>query len=286
MIKLIDLHTHSTASDGSMEPGELVKYAKSRGLAAIALTDHDTMEGIKEAYEEGLRIDFEVVPGLEISVDFEPEMHILGYFSGDSYLDIEDTLIYLRKSREERNPKIIKKLNDMGFDINMEEVSKVAVRGVVGRAHIAKVLADKGYVGSVGEAFDKFLSSGRPAFVKRDKFTPEQGINEITRAGGIPVLAHPIYLDRSYAELDSLFYELKIIGLKGIEAYYVDNTPQDTANMVKLAHKHGLLISGGSDFHGSFKSDIEIGVGYGNLNIPYDLLEKLKKASAQQNTIL
>jgi predicted metal-dependent phosphoesterase TrpH len=279
MIKRIDLHTHSTASDGTMEPGELVKYAKSRGLAAIALTDHDTVEGIKEAYEEGLRIGFEVVPGLEISVDFEPEMHILGYFFGNSYLDIEDTLICLRKSREERNPEIIKKLNDMGFDINMEEVSKIAARGVVGRAHIAKVLVDKGYVGSVGEAFDKFLSSGRPAFVKRDKFTPEQGINEIIRAGGIPVLAHPIYLGRSYAELDSLFYELKIMGLKGIEAYYVDNTPQDTENMVKLAHKHGLLITGGSDFHGTFKSDIEIGVGYGNLDIPYELLERLKEVS-------
>jgi predicted metal-dependent phosphoesterase TrpH len=279
MIKRIDLHTHSTASDGTMEPGELVKYAKSRGLAAIALTDHDTVEGIKEAYEEGLRIGFEVVPGLEISVDFEPEMHILGYFFGNSYLDIEDTLICLRKSREERNPEIIKKLNDMGFDINMEEVSKIAARGVVGRAHIAKVLVDKGYVGSVGEAFDKFLSSGRPAFVKRDKFTPEQGINEIIRAGGIPVLAHPIYLGRSYAELDSLFYELKIMGLKGIEAYYVDNTPQDTENMVKLAHKHGLLITGGSDFHGTFKSDIEIGVGYGNLDISYELLERLKEVS-------
>jgi predicted metal-dependent phosphoesterase TrpH len=279
MIKRIDLHTHSTASDGSMEPGELVKYAKSRGLAAVALTDHDTVEGIKEAYEEGLRIGFEVVPGLEISVDFEPEMHILGYFFGNSYLDIEDTLIYLRKSREERNPEIIKKLNDMGFDINMEEVSKVAARGVVGRAHIAKVLVDKGYVGSVGEAFNKFLSSGRTAFVKRDKFTPEQGINEIIRAGGIPVLAHPIYLGRSYAELDSLFYELKIMGLKGIEAYYVDNTPQDTENMVKLAHKHGLLITGGSDFHGTFKSDIEIGVGYGNLDISYELLERLKEVS-------
>jgi predicted metal-dependent phosphoesterase TrpH len=286
MIKLIDLHTHSTASDGSMEPDELVKYAKSCGLAAIALTDHDTVEGIKEAYEEGLRIDFEVIPGLEISVDFEPEMHILGYFIGNSYLDIEDILIYLRKSREERNPKIIKKLNDMGFDINMGEVSKAAIRGVVGRAHIAKVLVDKGYVGSVGEAFDKLLSSGRPAFVKRDKFTPEQGINEIIKAGGIPVLAHPIYLDRSYAELDRLLFELKIIGLKGIEAYYVDNRPEDTESLVKLAHKHGLLITGGSDFHGTFKSDIQIGVGYGNLNIPYELLEKLKEVSVQQNTIL
>lgn len=277
-MKLVDLHTHSNISDGSMSPVELVRHAGNCGLAALALTDHDTIDGVSEACEEGSRIGLEVIPGLEISVDFSPEMHILGFFSGKDYLRIEDVLISLRRNREERNPKIINKLNEMGFNIDMEEVSEKARGGLTGRAHIAGVLFEKGYVSSTQEAFDKLLSSGRPAYFKKDKLTPAQGIKEIIDAGGVPVLAHPIYLYMNYKELDSLLAELKTAGLKGIEAYYVDNSPEDTGNLVKLADKHGLLITGGSDFHGTFKSGIEIGRGYGDLRIPYELLDKLKKA--------
>lgn len=279
MGRIIDLHTHTRASDGSMSPRELVRYAKQRGLSAVAITDHDTVEGVGEALDEGRSIGLEVIAGLEISLDFEPEMHMLGYFFGDNYLNICSVLEELRKRREERNPKIIKKLNDMGFEITMEEVKSQAGQGVVGRPHIAKVMVEKGYVKSVRDAFDMYLGNGKPAYFKKDKLTPEEGIKEIIKAGGIPVLAHPIYLYKDFHELDELLLKLAAAGLKGIEAYYTDNSEADTHNLLRLAEKHSLLVTGGSDFHGSFKPDIEIGRGYGNLRVPYVLLEKLKEYS-------
>lgn len=277
MERIIDLHMHSRASDGGMSPRELVRYAKYKGLSAIAITDHDTVDGIEDALDEAEQIDFEVVPGIEISADFDPEMHILGYFFGQSYLNIKSILDELKKNREERNPKIINKLNEMGFKISMEEVMREAGESIIGRPHIAKVMMKKGYVDSVREAFDKYLASGKPAYFKKDKLTPEEGIREIAKAGGIPALAHPIFLDMNLNRLDELLSKLVPEGLKGIEAYYVDNSHEDTGNLLRLAIKHNLLATGGSDFHGSFKPDIEIGTGYGNLYVPYELLEKMKE---------
>jgi 3',5'-nucleoside bisphosphate phosphatase len=278
MDKYIDLHTHSTASDGSLRPRELVRYAQEKGICAIALTDHDTVDGLSDAMDEAEKIGIEVIPGVEIGVDFAPEMHILGYFSKNDYVKIREVLINLRKSRDERNPKIIGKLRELGFDISMQEVEDEAKGLVVGRPHIAKVLMDKGYVDTVSEAFDKYLGSGKPAHFKKDKLTPGQGIQEITKAGGIAVLAHPIYLGKNNPQLDELLETLVTYGLKGIEAHYVTNTRDDTGNLLRLALKHRLLVTGGSDFHGSFKPDVEIGTGHGNLQIPYELLEKLKGA--------
>lgn len=277
-MELIDLHTHSRASDGSMQPAELVRYAYGKKLKAIALTDHDTIKGLEEAINVGKQIGIEVIPGIEISADFSPEMHILGYFTKGYYSRIRNVLATLLEKREERNPKIINKLIEMGFDITMEEVLRQSNGGITGRPHIAKVLLEKGYVESIKEAFDKFLSSGRPAYFKKDKLTPEECIYEIIAAYGIPVLAHPIYLNMDHTELDSLFSRLKKDGLVGIEAYYVDNTPEQTEMLVSLAKKNGLIVTGGSDFHGSFKPDIEIGIGRGNLSVPYELLEDLKEA--------
>lgn len=277
MLKLIDLHTHTTASDGSMNPRELVRHAKYSGLSAVAITDHDTIEGIEDALDEGKRINFEVIAGLEISADYNPEMHILGYFFGETYLNIKDTLVNLKRNRKKRNPKIVNKLNEMGFNITMEEVKKEARGDIVGRMHIAEVLMKKGYVKSVEEAFDKYLSSGKPAYFKKDKLTPKEGILEILKAGGIPVLAHPVYLHLGLKGLDDLLSALVSAGLRGIEAYYVDNTEKDTEELLKMSKRHNLLVTGGSDFHGSFKPDIAIGKGRGNLIIPYELLDALKK---------
>jgi len=276
---MIDLHTHTTASDGSMRPAELVRHALNNGLSAVAITDHDTIDGIKEALDEGRRIGVEVIPGVEISLSFEPDMHMLGYFLNGGYGNIAHTLDELRKRRDERNPKIIKKLNEMGFDITMEEVNELAENGIVGRPHIANVLIKKGYVANIEEAFDKYLGSGRPAYFKKDKLAPEEGIEKIIKAGGLPVLAHPILLNRSVEELDMLLSRLTAAGLKGIEAIYVDNSDEDTENFIRLADKHGLLVTGGSDFHGKYKPDIEIGRGRGNLYIPYSLLDKMKEYS-------
>lgn len=285
MKKCVDMHTHSTASDGSMEPSELVRHAAAKGLAAIALTDHDTMDGVSQALAEGVMVGMEVIPGVEISVDFEPEMHILGYFFDDSYLKLEKVLSNLRKNRGDRNLKVINKLRKMGIDITMTEVEKEARGTVVGRVHIASVLFNKGYVSSIEEAFERYLLRGRPAYFKKEKLTPEAGIDKISNAGGIPVLAHPILLGKSEEALDALLYNLKNAGLIGIEAYYVNNTPAQTDSLLKLAAKHELLVTGGSDFHGTFKDGIEVGIGRGNLCIPYELLEGLKKIFSSRKAV-
>lgn len=275
--KWIDLHTHSTASDGSLSPKELVRHAKEKGLAAIALTDHDTLAGVKEALAEGKIIGVEVIPGVEISVNYKPEMHILGYFFDDIEASLEKTLETLLRNREERNPKIVRKLNELGFEISMKEVEEEAKGNVVGRPHIGKVLVKKGLVPSMEAAFDQFLAAGRPAYFKKDKLTPEQGIKAIIAGGGIPILAHPILLGMEIKELDQLLGELKEFGLRGIEAIYVENSGDDTGNLLRLAMKHGLLVTGGSDFHGNFKTGIEIGKGRGNLKVPYTLLDKMRE---------
>ncbi len=277
MDKRIDLHTHSTASDGSMSPGELIRHAKENGLAAVAITDHDTIDGVDEALKVGAEIGIEVIAGVETSVDFNPEMHILGYFFGDAYMNFEPTLQKLRVNREERNPKMVEKLKSLGLDITMEEVRAEAKGNIVARPHMANVLMKKGYVKSIREAFEKYLADGKPAFVRKDKLSPEECITAIGQAGGVPVLAHPIFLGLSWTKLDELVARLVKAGLKGIETYYVENTGDDTGNLLRIAIKHNIIPTGGSDFHGSYKPDIEIGEGKGNLVVPYDVLERLKK---------
>ncbi|MCX7748696.1 MAG: PHP domain-containing protein [Clostridia bacterium] len=272
---MIDLHTHTTASDGSMSPREIVRHAKANGLSALAVTDHDTVDGLEDALDEGKKVGLEVIPGVEIGVEFKPEMHILGYFF-NGYTRIKGTLDKLRENREERNPKIIRKLNEMGYDISMDEVKAEARGNVVGRPHIAKVLINKGYMDSMQQAFETLLGSGKPAYFKKDKLTAEAGIGEILDAGGVPVLAHPIYLGLDEEKLDILFATLKSYGLKGVETYYVDHSKEDTGRFLKLADRYGLVPTGGSDFHGSFKPDIAIGKGKGNLLVPDELLERLK----------
>jgi len=275
--KYIDLHTHTTASDGSMTPEELVRYAFDKGLAAVAVTDHDTVGGTDQALEEGKRLGIEVIAGVEISVDFSTEMHLLGYFLNGHCEPILKTLEELREKREQRNPRIVNKLNELGFDITMEEVRGIAGDGNVGRPHIARVMIEKGYVNDIGEAFEKYLGSGRPAYFKKEKLLPEEGIAEITRSGGIPVLAHPYYIGLPDEQLDQLVKELAGYGLKGIEAYYSWHTEEQTSSLLRIARKYGLLVTGGSDFHGSFKPDIEIGTGTGSLKVPYSVLAGLKQ---------
>jgi predicted metal-dependent phosphoesterase TrpH len=273
----IDLHTHTSVSDGSMSPDALVRHAYESSLAAVAITDHDTMEGVGQALEEGKKFGFEVIAGVEISVDFTPEMHLLGYFLEGHYKPILNTLEVLQERRKRRNPQIIKKLNNLGIEISVDEVDRLAGGSITSRAHIARVLIEKGYVVDMEEAFDKYLAFGRRAYVKKDKLTPGEGIAEIVRSGGIPVLAHPIYLNMTMGQLDILLGELAEMGLKGIEAYYTDNTASQTEELLRLAEKHRLVATGGSDFHGSFKPGIEIGRGRGSLRVPYSVLEQLKK---------
>ncbi|QNU67666.1 PHP domain-containing protein [Ruminiclostridium herbifermentans] len=279
MTEIIDLHTHSTASDGSMSPAQLVRHAKDKGLTAVALTDHDTVEGISEALDEGNKIGIEVIPGIEISTNYKPEMHILGYFfDNERYLNVQKELTEVRKGRENRNYKIINRLNELGIPVTEEELKEISLSDTIGRPHFARLLIEKGYVKTMQEAFDKYLGKDGLAYFKRQELEPIDGINLIKKAGGIPVLAHPALLKMNYNDLDKLLMELKEYGLSGIEAIYSENSKEETGNLLRLAIKHELLVTGGSDFHGTYKNEIEIGIGRGNLNVPYELLEKLKSA--------
>lgn len=281
---LIDLHVHTTASDGTLTPTELVRYAKSKNLVAVAITDHDTIEGIEEAIEIAHKEDLEIVPGVEISVDYhKKEMHILGYFIDIQDKVINKTLSELCNYREQRNPKIVTKLKELGMDVSMDEVIAKAGGSVVGRPHFAAVMVEKGYVSSIGEAFEKFLAAGKPAYVKKEKLSPEQGIGLIRNAGGIPVLAHPKYLlGESHLLFEEMIKSLERQGLQGIEAYYSTHSREETQFFVKIAQEKGLIITGGTDFHGDNKPEFEIGIGHGDLRIPYSVLEELKALLKRQ----
>lgn len=275
---LIDLHVHTTASDGTMTPAEIVFYAAKRGLKALAITDHDTIDGLSEALEAGQKAGLEVVPGVEIGVDFAGEMHILGYFVDPASPQLTEGLRLLRGFRDGRNPRMVEKLRAQGFDVTMDEVTRMAQGKIVGRPHFAAVLKEKRYVQSIEEAFEKYLGAGKPAYEKKDKLTPRQGIELIISAGGIPVLAHPKYLKvQNDAQLGELVETLAGFGLEGIEAYYTTHTTLDTAKYRRLASDKGLVVTGGTDFHGAHKPDIEIGIGTGALNIRYEILEKLQE---------
>ena len=277
---LIDLHVHTSASDGTMTPEEAVLLAARSGLKAIAVTDHDTVDGVAEALATGAKAGLEVVPGIEISVDYNGEMHILGYYVNSLNDGFREGLANLSRYRAQRNPQIINKLRKLNFHITLEDVSKVAGAGVVGRPHFARAMLQKGYVHSLDEAFDLYLGAGRAAYVKKERLTPNEGIQLIALAGGIPVLAHPKYLKIKGGQgLAGLLPELIGYGLKGIEVFYTSHTPAETREYAKLAALHGLLMTGGSDFHGANKPEITIGRGKGNLAVDYELLQRIKDSA-------
>lgn len=276
MEKLIDLHTHSNYSDGSMTPAELVNYAKSKGLYAISLTDHDTVGGVEEAVCEGRKIGLEVIRGIEFSVKSDTETHILGYFIDTKNRYLNDALFEIQKIRRERNAETEKMLQKLGFDITLDEVLKSTQSKVIGRAHFARIMMEKGYVSSVKEAFDKYLSYGSGAYSTKQYLDARGAIEIIKKAGGKSFAAH-LHLNKK--EDDDLFdflKELKNYGLDGIEGYYTDYTEKMQNTYHNMAKKLDLLLSGGTDFHAKNKPHIEIGVGYGNLKIPYSLIEHMK----------
>lgn len=274
---LIDLHTHSTASDGSLSPRELIKYAKKKGAAAISLTDHDTVEGIAEALTAGREQDLEVIPGLEISAQHNGgTMHILGYYIDPSDPDLNQELNRLQEARRDRNPKIIEKLQGLGIPIDFNQVQELA-KGQIGRPHIAQVLLQTGVVSCLEEAFQKYLTKGAAAYVEKFRFSPQTAISLILRAGGIPVLAHPKTLQcSSYRDLKVLVEELKATGLTGVEVLYPDHSSEQTGTYFSLVRELDLLYTGGSDFHGDNKEKVDLLVGLGDLKIPYKIVENLK----------
>jgi predicted metal-dependent phosphoesterase TrpH len=279
----VDLHLHTTASDGVMSPSEIVRYAKTKGLQAIAITDHDTIEGLEEGLSEGERIGFEVIPGIEISAVHSPgSMHLLGFFLDIYHPLLNERLGYLQKARAERNPKIAEKLSRLGIDLTYEEVLKVSGGGQVGRPHFAQVLLGKRYVRSFQEAFDRFLKKGAPAYVDKFRFTAKEALHFINEAKGIAVLAHPNTLGMNgYSELENLLVQLVEEGLKGVEVYYPEHSASEVAQYKILAERYGLLLTGGTDYHGIDKNSLDIGVGRGDMKLPYSLVENLKAARSR-----
>ncbi|MFZ5448069.1 MAG: PHP domain-containing protein [Thermodesulfobacteriota bacterium] len=274
----IDLHVHSTASDGSYPPAEVVRLAKKGGLVAMALTDHDTVDGLPEAVAAGETYGVEVIPGVEISaVCPGGTMHILGLFVDYHNGLLDSRLAVLKQARLDRNPRIIAKLNDLGIPISLARVEEISGGGQVGRPHIARALMELGVVRDLQEAFDKYLGWHRPAYVSKFRFPPDQALAMIREAKGIPVLAHPFTLNLgSEFALKNRIMELKDLGLAGLEVYYSEHTPEQEALYLKLARELDLLVTGGSDFHGLNKPEITLGSMASQKNLTYDLVEALK----------
>ena len=281
MEKYIDLHTHSLKSDGSMTPAEVVREAKKAGLSAIALSDHDTVDGLEEAIAEGKETGVEVVPAIEFSVLSETETHILGYFIDYENPELRQMLKEVVDLRIERNHVTCARLNELGFDITLEEVRALAPNNFVGRAHFARVLMDKGYTKTVKEGFDKYMSVGKYAYCEKQRLSAKDAIELIKKCGGLSFLAHPHLTKLPDDRLREFLVELRGYGLSGLEGYYTDYTPEMQEKYQSMAKELGLMISGGTDFHAQMKPHISIGIGTGNMKIPYSVLEKIKEKAAE-----
>jgi predicted metal-dependent phosphoesterase TrpH len=278
----IDLHIHSTASDGTLSPLEILTLAQDLNIAAISITDHDTLDGSKDVLSFGIPPSVKFLTGVEISSEPPPSFscagsfHILGYAVDVDNPELNHTLSMLRDSRKRRNPQILELLSHLGIEITLEEVRNLAGDSQLGRPHIAQFMVEKGYVPSIDAAFDEYLGNGKPAYVDRFRFECEKTIKAILNAGGIPVLAHPLLLGIKKDDiLKNLIAALTEMGLRGIEVYYPEHTKNLIAYYSRLASHFNLLITGGTDFHGDIKPEIKMGVGKGDFLVPYELYEKL-----------
>ena len=281
----IDLHIHSTASDGSLAPPEILDQARKLNLAAIAITDHDSIDGSREALQAGIPPSLHFLSGVEISAAHPPflpgsgSFHILGYHIRLDEPDLNQTLKQLQKARKNRNPKIVRRLNDLGFPVTLEEVQKIVGNGQIGRPHIADALLKKGYVDSIDEAFERFLGTGKPAYVNKERIECEAAIKMILGAGGFATLAHPGLLNiADERHMEILIQNLIDIGLDAIEVYYPQHSAEQTEQYERLAKRYDLLITGGTDFHGSITPEIQMGSGKGNLFVPLDLYNAIVAA--------
>lgn len=280
--KLIDLHTHSTESDGTLTPEELMKHAKERGLSAIALTDHDAISGINKARPVADALGLDFVPGVELSTDYQgQEVHILGYYIDTEQPDFLKQLKEFVDTREKRNEKMAALLKQEGFDITIDALTAENPDSVITRAHFARYLVEHGFVKDRETVFDKYLGDGCKCYVPREKITPFEAIRLIQLGGGLAFFAHPVLCHMNHDRLRFFIKSLKEAGLSGLEAIYSMNAPGDERNLMRLAEEFDLLISGGSDFHGANKPQIQLGTGKGNLRIPYEILERIKKAKHQ-----
>lgn len=283
-MQFVDLHSHSTASDGTLPPSEVVALAKRNGLSALALTDHDTVAGVPEAAEAARKAGIDFLPGIEISCDVPKPatLHLLGYGVDPQSPILLGLTKRLIEGRNDRNPKIIHRLNELGVKITMDELKAEANGGVIGRPHIAAILLRKGYVSSIKNAFDKYLAPGGAAYFDKERVSPKDAIDMVRQSGGLPVLAHPSQLrTENDAQLDRTIKDLADLGLAGVEVIHSDNNDAMIARYTALAEKYGLLKTGGSDFHGTIKKDISLGTANGR-RVPREFYDALVERLASR----
>lgn len=274
---VIDLHTHSTMSDGSDSPEELVDLAAKAGLRAFALTDHDRLDGIAAARARAAEAGIELVPGTEISCQHAGTMHMLVYFLEPGEGPLQDELLRLQVARDTRNERMVTRLQELGLPVTAEELEAESGGKGAGRPHVAAILVRKGFATSVQDAFDRYLAKGQPAYMEKERLGPMEAIALALQSGGLPVLAHPLSMGLSEAELESSVSELAEAGLAGLEAIYGRYSPEDRAGLAVLAARAGLAITGGSDHHGTYKPDLSVGTGRGDLHVPDSALSALRE---------
>jgi predicted metal-dependent phosphoesterase TrpH len=275
----VDLHTHSSRSDGSDTPTELVTAAAAAGLTTIALTDHDNLDGVAEAERAATTRGIGFIPGTELSVDWSTgAMHMLVYFLEPGAGPLQDRLAWLQASRSQRNVRIAERLQALGVDITYEEAVTQADGSGVGRPHFAALLIEKGHVETFNEAFDLYLARGRPAYVDRERLSAEEAITLARASGAVPVIAHPHTLGVSADDYNTAFRELTDAGLGGIEAYYAEYEPELRFHLVDVCRDLGVVPTGGSDYHGNYKPEIAVGTGRGDLRVPDEIVAELRAA--------
>ncbi|MEZ4357468.1 MAG: PHP domain-containing protein [Eubacteriales bacterium] len=271
-----DLHIHTSMSDGTMAPREVVNYANKKGVGTLAITDHDCISGVADAKDEGEKCGIRVIPGIELSIETSREIHILGYNIDFKNDELNNSLLNLQQSREGRVKKIVDKLKLKGINISLDDIYGYSMGKSVGRLHIAKVLKDKGYADSIDDAFNKYLKVGALAYVPRQRLTSKQAIDMIKSSGGFACLAHPLLFGSGIRRLVKNLTEM---GITAIEAYYPSHNKQMTEFYVSLAKKSGLFVTCGSDFHGVNRVGFDIGSTYKEDNYLLKSLDELFEKS-------
>ena len=275
----VDLHMHTTHSDGTFLPRDLVRLAKEKRLECISVTDHDTMSSFEECAEEAKKVGVELIPGIEISAQFEPgTLHILGFFLDQNHPKLKSALTDIQKARKERNPQIIQKLNALGIPITLEEVEAVSGGKQVGRPHFARVLLEKGAVKTMDDAFKKYLAKGKPAYIDKRRLSPKESIEWIREAGGIASVAHPKQMRLEERGLTEEIARLVDEGLGGLEAYNSCQNREEAGLYKRLAKRFNLFVTGGSDFHGANKPDVELGGLGDGAELDYEVVKAMKKS--------
>jgi hypothetical protein len=277
----VDLHIHTTASDGAHAPAAVVHMAAEAGLAAIAITDHDTVSGLADAREAAQSEKIELLNGVEVSAEFPGgTMHILGYGFDPDNVPLREMLQQFQRNRAERNPRILTCLARMGMPLSYQTVRAKAGGETVGRPHIAQAMIDAGYVHTADEAFSRYLGRGCPAYVERRRAAPQEAIRVIREAGGLAVLAHPTQLRRPMSEVRRVTAELAGLGLEGIETYHPDHSADDARTFEVLARELGLIMTGGSDYHGHIRHGVQVGSGRGQLRVTYEAVRQIHERLA------